>query len=118
MNILCFLLLIDFLLIFLVTEVGFGVDIGMEKFFNIKCRVSGLIFNVVVLVVIVRVLKMYGGGLIVIVGVLFFKVYVEEVYIVFVDLYDCIIFIGFKIVISINLLFFNLLLSLNFVKMC
>lgn len=44
------------------TEAGFGADIGMEKFFNIKCRASGLVPNVVVLVATVRALKMHGGG--------------------------------------------------------
>jgi len=47
---------------FVVTESGFGADIGMEKFFNIKCRYSGLLPNVVVLVATVRALKMHGGG--------------------------------------------------------
>jgi methylenetetrahydrofolate dehydrogenase (NADP+) / methenyltetrahydrofolate cyclohydrolase / formyltetrahydrofolate synthetase len=47
---------------FVVTESGFGADIGMEKFFNIKCRYSGLIPNVVVLVATIRALKMHGGG--------------------------------------------------------
>ena len=47
---------------YVVTESGFGADIGMEKFFNIKCRASGLIPNVVVLVATVRALKMHGGG--------------------------------------------------------
>uniref|UniRef100_A0A2K6P7Q2 Monofunctional C1-tetrahydrofolate synthase, mitochondrial n=1 Tax=Rhinopithecus roxellana TaxID=61622 RepID=A0A2K6P7Q2_RHIRO len=47
---------------FVVTEAGFGADIGMEKFFNIKCRASGLVPNVVVLVATVRALKMHGGG--------------------------------------------------------
>ncbi|XP_074541952.1 monofunctional C1-tetrahydrofolate synthase, mitochondrial [Halichoeres trimaculatus] len=47
---------------FVVTEAGFGADIGMEKFFNIKCRASGLRPNVVVLVATVRALKMHGGG--------------------------------------------------------
>uniref|UniRef100_A0A2K5NMS0 Monofunctional C1-tetrahydrofolate synthase, mitochondrial n=1 Tax=Cercocebus atys TaxID=9531 RepID=A0A2K5NMS0_CERAT len=47
---------------FVVTEAGFGADIGMEKFFNIKCRTSGLVPNVVVLVATVRALKMHGGG--------------------------------------------------------
>lgn len=47
---------------FLVTESGFGADIGMEKFFDIKCRVSGLFPDVVVLVATVRALKMHGGG--------------------------------------------------------
>ncbi|CAO2586663.1 C-1-tetrahydrofolate synthase, cytoplasmic [Lemmus lemmus] len=45
-----------------VTEAGFGADIGMEKFFNIKCRYSGLQPHVVVLVATVRALKMHGGG--------------------------------------------------------
>uniref|UniRef100_A0A8C1AQV7 C-1-tetrahydrofolate synthase, cytoplasmic n=1 Tax=Cyprinus carpio carpio TaxID=630221 RepID=A0A8C1AQV7_CYPCA len=47
---------------FVVTEAGFGADIGMEKFFNIKCRNSGLKPHVVVLVATVRALKMHGGG--------------------------------------------------------
>ena len=46
----------------LVTEAGFGADIGMEKFFNIKCRNSGLQPNVVVIVASVRALKMHGGA--------------------------------------------------------
>ncbi len=47
---------------YVVTESGFGADIGMEKFFNIKCRYSGLLPSVVVLVATVRALKMHGGG--------------------------------------------------------
>lgn len=47
---------------YVVTESGFGADIGMEKFMDIKCRASGLIPNVVVLVATVRALKMHGGG--------------------------------------------------------
>uniref|UniRef100_A0A3B4ZGV1 formate--tetrahydrofolate ligase n=1 Tax=Stegastes partitus TaxID=144197 RepID=A0A3B4ZGV1_9TELE len=47
---------------FVVTEAGFGADIGMEKFFNIKCRASGLRPDAVVLVATVRALKMHGGG--------------------------------------------------------
>jgi formyltetrahydrofolate synthetase len=47
---------------FVVTESGFGSDMGMEKFFDIKCRYSGLIPNVVVMVATVRALKMHGGG--------------------------------------------------------
>lgn len=47
---------------YVVTESGFGADIGMEKFFNIKCRVSGLTPNCVVLVSTIRALKMHGGG--------------------------------------------------------
>ncbi|MBN2502929.1 MAG: formate--tetrahydrofolate ligase [Anaerolineales bacterium] len=47
---------------YVITESGFGADIGMEKFFDIKCRYSGLIPNCVVLVATVRALKMHGGG--------------------------------------------------------
>ncbi len=47
---------------FVVTESGFGSDMGMEKFFNIKCRYSGLIPSAVVMVTTVRALKMHGGG--------------------------------------------------------
>ncbi|MCG8479742.1 MAG: formate--tetrahydrofolate ligase [Spirochaetales bacterium] len=47
---------------FLITESGFGADVGMEKFFDIKCRVSGLFPDAVVLVATVRALKMHGGG--------------------------------------------------------
>ncbi len=47
---------------YVVTEAGFGADIGMEKFFNIKCRYSGLVPNCVVLVATVRALKTHGGG--------------------------------------------------------
>jgi methylenetetrahydrofolate dehydrogenase (NADP+)/methenyltetrahydrofolate cyclohydrolase/formyltetrahydrofolate synthetase/formate--tetrahydrofolate ligase len=46
---------------YVVTESGFGADIGMEKFFNIKCRVTGMIPNCVVMVATVRALKMHGG---------------------------------------------------------
>lgn len=47
---------------FVITEAGFGADIGMEKFFNIKCRTSGLTPQCVVLVATIRALKMHGGG--------------------------------------------------------
>ena len=47
---------------YVITESGFGADIGMEKFMDIKCRYSGLVPNVVVLVATVRALKMHGGG--------------------------------------------------------
>lgn len=47
---------------FVITESGFGGDIGMEKFFDVKCRYSGLIPHVVVMVATVRALKMHGGG--------------------------------------------------------
>jgi formate--tetrahydrofolate ligase len=45
-----------------VTESGFGCDIGFEKFWNVKCRNSGLIPNVSVITATVRALKMHGGG--------------------------------------------------------
>ncbi len=45
-----------------VTESGFGADIGFEKFWNIKCRFSGLTPHASVLVCTVRALKMHGGG--------------------------------------------------------
>ncbi len=47
---------------YVLTEAGFGADIGMEKFCNIKCRYSGLAPNCVVLVATIRALKMHGGG--------------------------------------------------------
>ena len=45
-----------------VTESGFGADIGYEKFWNLKCRYSGLTPNAVVIVATIRALKMHGGG--------------------------------------------------------
>ncbi len=45
-----------------ITESGFGADIGFEKFWNLKCRLSGLTPNAVVVVATVRALKMHGGG--------------------------------------------------------
>ena len=45
-----------------VTESGFGADIGFEKFWNLKCRFSGLTPHASVLVCTVRALKMHGGG--------------------------------------------------------
>lgn len=47
---------------YVVTEAGFGADCGMEKFFNIKCRVSGLVPSAVVIVASIRALKMHGGA--------------------------------------------------------
>uniref|UniRef100_A0A671RSN2 formate--tetrahydrofolate ligase n=1 Tax=Sinocyclocheilus anshuiensis TaxID=1608454 RepID=A0A671RSN2_9TELE len=63
---------------FVVTEAGFGADIGMEKFFNIKCRHSGLKPHAVVLVATVRALKMHGGGPTVTAGTPLPKEYIEE----------------------------------------
>lgn len=45
-----------------VTESGFAADIGFEKFWNVKCRYSGLKPNVSVLTTTIRALKMHGGG--------------------------------------------------------
>jgi formate--tetrahydrofolate ligase len=45
-----------------VTEAGFGSDIGTEKFMNIKCRYSGLTPQCAVIVATIRALKMHGGG--------------------------------------------------------
>ena len=47
---------------YVVTESGFGADMGMEKFMDIKCRYSGLVPSVVVVVATIRALKMHGGG--------------------------------------------------------
>ena len=46
---------------FVVTEAGFGADLGAEKFLNIKCRKSGLKPDCVVIVATIRALKMHGG---------------------------------------------------------
>ena len=46
---------------YVVTEAGFGADLGAEKFFNIKCRKSGLVPAAAVVVATVRALKMHGG---------------------------------------------------------
>ncbi len=63
---------------FVITESGFGADIGMEKFFGIKCRYSGLVPQVVVLVATVRALKMHGGGPKVVAGKPLASEYTEE----------------------------------------
>ncbi|MCB0168526.1 MAG: formate--tetrahydrofolate ligase, partial [Anaerolineae bacterium] len=63
---------------YVVTESGFGADIGMEKFFNIKCRYSGLVPNAVVIVATVRALKMHGGGPRVVPGRPLDQAYTEE----------------------------------------
>ena len=46
---------------YVITEAGFGADLGAEKFFNIKCRKAGLNPNAVVIVTTIRALKMHGG---------------------------------------------------------
>jgi methylenetetrahydrofolate dehydrogenase (NADP+) / methenyltetrahydrofolate cyclohydrolase / formyltetrahydrofolate synthetase len=63
---------------YVLTESGFGADIGMEKFFNIKCRYSGLIPDAVVLVATIRALKMHGGGPKVVAGKPLDPAYTEE----------------------------------------
>ena len=63
---------------YVLTEAGFGADIGMEKFFNIKCRASGLVPNCVVLVATIRALKMHGGGPKVVAGQPLDPAYTEE----------------------------------------
>jgi len=52
-----------------VTESGFGADIGFEKFWNVKCRYSGLKPHVSVLTTTIRALKMHGGGPKVVAGI-------------------------------------------------
>ncbi len=63
---------------YLVTESGFGADIGFEKFWNLKCRYSGLAPNAVVVVATIRALKMHGGGPTVKPGLPLDKVYTKE----------------------------------------
>ena len=45
-----------------ITESGFAADIGFEKFWNVKCRISNLVPNVSVITATIRALKMHGGG--------------------------------------------------------
>ncbi|MBQ6239607.1 MAG: formate--tetrahydrofolate ligase [Firmicutes bacterium] len=61
-----------------VTESGFAADIGFEKFWNVKCRLSGLKPNVSVVVATIRALKMHGGGPKVVPGRPLPKEYTEE----------------------------------------
>jgi methylenetetrahydrofolate dehydrogenase (NADP+)/methenyltetrahydrofolate cyclohydrolase/formyltetrahydrofolate synthetase len=63
---------------YVVTESGFGADIGMEKFLDIKCRYSGLKPDCIVLVATIRALKMHGGGPRVIPGRPLDSAYTEE----------------------------------------
>jgi methylenetetrahydrofolate dehydrogenase (NADP+)/methenyltetrahydrofolate cyclohydrolase/formyltetrahydrofolate synthetase/formate--tetrahydrofolate ligase len=63
---------------YVVTESGFGADMGMEKFFDIKCRVSGLKPDCVVMVATVRALKTHGGGPRVVAGRPLDTAYTEE----------------------------------------
>jgi len=61
-----------------VTESGFGADIGFEKFWNVKCRLSGLKPHVSVLTTTIRALKMHGGGPKVVAGVPLSEEYKKE----------------------------------------
>ncbi|MHC4457190.1 MAG: formate--tetrahydrofolate ligase [Planctomycetota bacterium] len=61
-----------------VTESGFGADIGFEKFWNLKCRMSGLVPNAIVIVATVRALKMHGGGPVVKPGIPLSEEYTSE----------------------------------------
>jgi formyltetrahydrofolate synthetase len=63
---------------YVVTESGFGADIGFEKFWNLKCRASGLTPDAVVIVATIRALKMHGGGPIVKPGAVLDSAYTEE----------------------------------------
>lgn len=61
-----------------VTESGFAADIGFEKFWNVKCRFSGLKPHVSVLTTTIRALKMHGGGPKVVAGIALPKEYTKE----------------------------------------
>jgi methylenetetrahydrofolate dehydrogenase (NADP+) / methenyltetrahydrofolate cyclohydrolase / formyltetrahydrofolate synthetase len=63
---------------FVITEAGFDFTMGGERFFNIKCRSSGLIPDVVVIVATVRALKAHGGGPPIAPGAPLDKIYREE----------------------------------------
>ncbi|KKY33639.1 putative c-1-tetrahydrofolate synthase [Diaporthe ampelina] len=63
---------------FVVTEAGFDFTMGGERFFNIKCRTSGLVPDVVVVVATVRALKVHGGGPPIAPGAALSQVYKEE----------------------------------------
>ena len=61
-----------------VTESGFAADIGFEKFWNVKCRFSGLKPHVSVLTTTIRALKMHGGGPKVVAGIPLAEEYTKE----------------------------------------
>ena len=63
---------------YVITEAGFGADLGAEKFFDIKCRASGLMPDAAVLVTTIRALKMHGGGPQVVAGRPLDQAYLEE----------------------------------------
>jgi formate--tetrahydrofolate ligase len=61
-----------------ITESGFAADIGFEKFWNVKCRYSGLKPHVSVLTTTIRALKMHGGGPKVVAGIPLPEAYTKE----------------------------------------
>ncbi|MBI2831606.1 MAG: formate--tetrahydrofolate ligase [Chloroflexi bacterium] len=61
-----------------VTESGFAADIGFEKFWNVKCRLSGLKPHVSILTTTIRALKMHGGGPKVVAGLALPEAYTRE----------------------------------------
>ena len=63
---------------YVLTEAGFGADMGFEKFCNIKCRYSGLAPDCTVLVATIRALKMHGGGPKVVAGKPLAHAYLQE----------------------------------------
>ena len=63
---------------YVLTEAGFGADMGFEKFCDIKCRQSGLYPNCAVIVATIRALKMHGGGPKVVAGQRMASAYTEE----------------------------------------
>jgi methylenetetrahydrofolate dehydrogenase (NADP+)/methenyltetrahydrofolate cyclohydrolase/formyltetrahydrofolate synthetase len=63
---------------FVITEAGFDFTMGGERFMNIKCRSSGLVPDVIVVVATVRALKVHGGGPPIAPGAALDKVYLEE----------------------------------------
>jgi len=63
---------------YVATESGFAADIGFEKFWNVKCRLSGLKPHVSVLVATIRALKMHGGGPKVVAGLPLPDAYTKE----------------------------------------
>ena len=63
---------------YVVTESGFAADIGFEKFWNVKCRYSGLKPHVSILVATIRALKMHGGGPKVVAGLPLPEAYTKE----------------------------------------
>ena len=63
---------------YVLTEGGFGADMGMEKFCDIKCRVSGLTPDATIIVATIRALKMHGGGPDVAPGKALHEIYTKE----------------------------------------